>query len=77
MINKTDQQIFLPLGLPLEIIQKGWIGSAKVALVFFSGVIFGSMASAVFEGHSIVGSSSGTYALIFAHIGIKHSTNTK
>ena len=49
--------------------QKGWIGSAKVALVFFSGVILGSMGSGVSEKTAIEGSSAGTYALISAHIG--------
>ena len=49
--------------------QKGWIGSAKVALVFFSGVILGSMGSGVSEKTVIEGSSAGTYALISAHIG--------
>jgi len=64
--NFSMQLIF---GLPLEMSQKGWIGSAKVALVFFSGVILGSMGSGVSEKNLIEGSSAGTYALISAHMG--------
>ena len=56
-------------GLPLEMSQKGWKGSTKVALVFFSGVILGSMGSGVSEKTRIEGSSAGTCALIAAHIG--------
>ena len=50
--------------------QKDWIGSAKVALIFFSGVILGSMGSGVFEKFKLEGSSAGTYALITAHLGM-------
>jgi len=64
--NFSMQLIF---GLPLEMSQKGWIGSAKVALVFVSGVILGSMGSGVSEKTLIEGSSAGTYALISAHMG--------
>ena len=70
-VNKNESMRPTFTGLPLEMSQKGWIGSAKVALVFFSGVILGSMGSGVSEKTLIEGSSAGTYALISAHIGTK------
>ena len=69
-VNKNESMRPTFTGLPLEMSQKGWIGSAKVALVFFSGVILGSMGSGVSEKNLIEGSSAGTYALISAHMGI-------
>ena len=68
-VNKNESKHPTFTGLPLEMSQKGWIGSAKVALVFFSGVILGSMGSGVSEKTLIEGSSAGTYALISAHMG--------
>ena len=69
-VNKFESNLPIFIGVPLEMSQKDWIGSAKVALIFFSGVILGSMGSGVFEKFKLEGSSAGTYALITAHLGM-------
>ncbi|CAH8446135.1 unnamed protein product [Schistosoma rodhaini] len=53
------------LGLLLELVHKFW----RVGLVYFLGVISGSLASSVTDSFSLVcGASGGCYALIGAHL---------
>ena len=49
--------------------QPGWLGSLRVAGLFMSGVVVGSLGSGIMEQKFAVGSSAGTYALIMAHFG--------
>ena len=49
--------------------QPGWLGSLRVAGLFMSGVVVGSLGSGIMEQKFAVGSSAGTYALIMAHLG--------
>ena len=59
------------LGIPLEIGQPGWLGSLRVAALYFSGVLLGSVgASCIQPNMFLVGASAGVYALITAHLGI-------
>ena len=63
------------LGIPLEISQPGWLGSLRVATLYFAGVLLGSVgASCIQPDMFLVGASAGVYALITAHLGI-HSYN--
>ena len=56
-------------GLILEANQKGWKSSLRVAAIFFSGVIFGSLMFSLMEPEkSNQGSSCGVYALIGGNI---------
>ena len=41
--------IQLFVGVPLEMSQPGWVGTGRVALVYFSGVIFGVLGASVFK----------------------------
>ena len=51
--------------------QPGWKGTGRVAVVYFSGILFGILgATAVGPGHKYVcGASAAVYALIWAHLG--------
>lgn len=55
--------IQLLLGIPLELVHCWW----RVALVYLSGVLAGSMAAS-FTKRGLIGASGGVYALITAHI---------
>jgi len=62
IINATFE---LVVGLPLEMTNGLW----RVALVYFSGVLAGSLASSSFEPKVyLAGASGGVYALIAAHL---------
>ena len=61
-------QLFV--GIPLEMSQPGWIGTGRVAIVYFSGLIFGILgASVVGPKDYVCGASGAGYALIWAHLG--------
>ena len=54
----------------MEIGQPGWMGSLRVAILYFSGVLLGSVgASCIQPNMFLVGASAGVYALITAHLG--------
>lgn len=56
----------LLLGVPLEMAHKWW----RVLLVYFCGVIAGSLASSLMDPNVyLAGASGGVYALITAHVG--------
>lgn len=56
-------QLFL--GVPLEMVHRWW----RVVLVYFAGVVAGSMATSLTEPKVyLAGASGGVYALITAHI---------
>ncbi len=66
---------FFLTGIPLEMSQPGWLGSLRVAGLYFAGVIFGSLAASVVQPTNyLVGASAGVYALIAAHLGEDLST---
>ena len=53
------------IGLPLEMVH----GSGRIAMIYLSGVIAGSLATSIFDPHTIlVGASGGIYALLTAHL---------
>ena len=53
------------MGLPLEMTNGSW----RVALIYFSGVLAGSLGSSSFEPKVyLAGASGGVYALIAAHL---------
>lgn len=55
----------LALGIPLELIHKGW----RVAIVYLSGVVSGSLVASISDPQSyLAGASGGVYALISAHL---------
>ena len=55
----------------MEIGQPGWTGSLRVAALYFSGVLLGSVgASCIQPDMFLVGASAGVYALITAHLGV-------
>lgn len=55
----------LILGIPLEMVHKGW----RVALVYLAGVVAGSLAASISDPKSyLAGASGGVYALIAAHL---------
>ena len=57
------------VGVFLEMEQEGWKGSIKTGIVYFSGVIAGSLGQSLTEpGIYIAGASGGVYALIAAHL---------
>ncbi|UYV81950.1 RHBDL3 [Cordylochernes scorpioides] len=61
-VNVVSQ---LLVGLPLEMVQS-W---ERVSAVYVCGVLSGSLATAVFDhGVCLVGSSSGVYSLLAAHL---------
>ena len=55
----------LLVGLPLEMVH----GSARLAIIYLSGVLAGSLGSSVFDRNAVlVGASGGVYALLAAHL---------
>ena len=62
MFNVLVQLI---LGIPLEMVHKGW----RVALVYLAGVAAGSLGASISDPKSfLAGASGGVYALIAAHL---------
>ena len=62
-------QLFV--GIPLEMSQPGWIGTGRVATVYFSGLIFGILGAALISPNDYVcGASGAVCALIWVHLGI-------
>ncbi|KAH8302049.1 hypothetical protein KR044_002264 [Drosophila immigrans] len=60
--NVAVQLLF---GLPLEMVH----GSARIACIYFSGVLAGSLGTSIFDpGVYLVGASGGVYALLAAHL---------
>eukprot|EP00095_Tigriopus_kingsejongensis_P010040 snap_masked-scaffold231_size243715-processed-gene-1.20 protein:Tk10040 transcript:snap_masked-scaffold231_size243715-processed-gene-1.20-mRNA-1 annotation:"rhomboid-related protein 3" len=61
--------IQLVVGIPLEMSQLGWIGGMRVACLYISGVLLGSLGASVFQPDNyLLGASAGVYALIAAHL---------
>jgi len=61
--NNVIMQLFL--GVLLEMVHKWW----RVLIVYFAGVIAGSLATSVTDpDYYLAGASGGVYALITAHI---------
>ena len=57
------------VGVFLEMQQEGWMGSLRVAVVYMSGVVAGSLGTSLSDPHTfIAGASGGVYALIAAHL---------
>ncbi|KAG1714270.1 Rhomboid-related protein 2 [Nymphon striatum] len=57
--------IQLVLGLPLEMVHKWW----RVGLVYFAGVLAGSLGSSIADPKTyLAGASGGVYAILTAHI---------
>lgn len=57
----------LLLGIPLELVHKWW----RLSIVYFLGVIAGSLCHTVFDQTTfLAGASGGCYALIGAHFAI-------
>jgi len=55
----------LVLGFLLEMVHGWW----RVLIIYFSGVIAGSLATSIFNPMTyLCGASGGVYALIFAHM---------
>lgn len=53
------------LGVPLEMVHRGW----RVVLIYFSGVLAGSLATSIVDPTVyLAGASGGVYALITAHV---------
>ena len=54
------------LGIPLEMVH----GSGRVAIIYMSGVLAGSLATSVLDpGVCLVGASGGVYSLLAGHLG--------
>ncbi|XP_075162410.1 rhomboid serine protease stem cell tumor [Haematobia irritans] len=57
--------IQLVFGLPLEMVH----GSGRIACIYFSGVLAGSLGTSIIDPHVyLVGASGGVYALLAAHL---------
>lgn len=57
--------IQIGLGIPLELVHNWW----RVALVYLSGVLAGSVGQSFFKPHNgLVGASAGVYAVVAAHV---------
>ena len=53
------------LGVPLELVHRWW----RIALIYLTGVVAGSLTVAIADPHTfIAGASGGVYALITAHL---------
>ncbi len=62
MINLLVQGL---VGLPLETVH----GSFRIAIIYFSGVIAGSVTASIFDPHvRLAGASGAAYALLSAHV---------
>lgn len=60
--NVAVQLLF---GLPLEMVH----GSSRIACIYFSGVLAGSLGTSIFDPEVfLVGASGGVYALLAAHL---------
>ncbi|XP_023037291.1 protein rhomboid isoform X2 [Drosophila willistoni] len=60
--NVAVQLLF---GLPLEMVH----GSTRIACIYFSGVLAGSLGTSIFDPDAyLVGASGGVYALLAAHL---------
>lgn len=60
--NVAVQLLF---GLPLEMVH----GSTRIACIYFSGVLAGSLGTSIFDPEVyLVGASGGVYALLAAHL---------
>lgn len=60
--NVAVQLVF---GLPLEMVH----GSTRIACIYFSGVLAGSLGTSIFDPDVfLVGASGGVYALLAAHL---------
>ena len=68
LFDKDNYCLFT--GIPLEMGQPGWSGSLRVAGLYMSGVLLGSVgASCIQPSMFLVGASAGVYSLIAAHLG--------
>jgi rhomboid-related protein 1/2/3 len=57
--------VLLILGIPLEMVHKWW----RVLVVYFTGVIAGSLGTSVVDSTVyLAGASGGVYAIITAHL---------
>lgn len=56
--------IQLIISLPLETEQ----GHLRVLIVYFGGVLCGSLGASIFEESMMVGASSGVYSLLISHV---------
>jgi rhomboid-related protein 1/2/3 len=55
----------LGLGIPLELVHKGW----RIGLIYLAGVVAGSLGASISDPNSyLAGASGGVYALISAHM---------
>jgi rhomboid-related protein 1/2/3 len=62
LFNLTIQ---LLIGLPLEMVH----GSGRLAVIYLSGVLAGSLGASVFDRNAVlVGASGGVYALLAGHL---------
>jgi rhomboid-related protein 1/2/3 len=53
------------IGIPLEMVH----GSGRIACIYLSGVLAGSLGTSIFDSNAyLVGSSGGVYALLAAHL---------
>lgn len=53
------------IGIPLEMVH----GSGRIACIYLSGVLAGSLNTSIFDSNAyLVGSSGGVYALLAAHL---------
>lgn len=53
------------LGIPLEMVHKWW----RVLVVYFAGVLAGSLATSIADPYvKLAGASGGVYSLITAHV---------
>ena len=53
----------------MELSQPGWIGSLRVAGLYFAGAFLGSLGASVLDSKRyLIGASGAVYALIFAHL---------
>ena len=53
------------LGIPLEMVHKWW----RVLIIYFAGVIAGSLGTSIADPYVfLVGASGGVYAILLAHI---------
>ncbi|XP_055877118.1 rhomboid-related protein 3-like isoform X3 [Biomphalaria glabrata] len=58
------------VGIPLEMVH----GSFRIALIYFAGILAGSLGTSVFDMNVyLVGSSGGVYALLAAHLANNYS----
>lgn len=62
MVNLAVQIL---LGIPLEMVHRWW----RVLVVYFAGVVAGSLATSITDPYvKLAGASGGVYSLITAHV---------